>query len=87
MDALLEVAPGERVSQLQRWRTGSARCSGPEMVKALHRVAEILGSGLSRVQVDATVSPRRLRELASYGMGTDVTQLRDRKSTRLNSSH
>ena len=82
MDALLEVAPGERVSQLQRWRTGSARCSGPEMVKALHRVAEILGSGLSRVQVDATVSPRRLRELASYGMGTDVTQLRRHRDPR-----
>jgi hypothetical protein len=39
------------------------------MVKALHRVAEIIGSGLSRVAIDATVTPRRLAELARYGIG------------------
>src|SRR5271166_4306767 len=35
------------------------------MVKALNRVAEIIGSGLSRVQLDASVTPRRLAELAT----------------------
>jgi hypothetical protein len=29
LDALLLVAPGERVSALERWRTGPARASGP----------------------------------------------------------
>ena len=49
---------------------------GPQMVKALHRVAEIIGSGLSRVELDASVTPRRLAELARYGMGADVAQLK-----------
>ena len=69
LDALLVVAPGGRVSELERWRTGPARASGPQMVKALNRVAETIGSGLSRVKLDATVTPRRLAELARYGMG------------------
>jgi hypothetical protein len=76
LDALLEVPPGARVSELERWRTGPARASGLQMVKALNRVAEIIGSGLSRVQLDAGVTPRRLAELARYGMGTDVAQLK-----------
>src|SRR5438309_1168868 len=75
LDALLLVPPGSRVSELERWRTGVARASGPQMVKALNRVAEIIGSGLSRVEIDATVTPRRLTELARYGMGADVARL------------
>jgi hypothetical protein len=76
LDALLEVPPGSRVSELERWRAGPARASGPQMVRALNRVAEIIGSGLSRVQLDASVTPRRPAELARYGMGTDVAQLK-----------
>ena len=67
LDALLEVPAGARISELERWRSGPVRASGPQMVKALHRVAEITGSGLSRVDIDATVTPRRLAELARYG--------------------
>jgi len=76
LDALLVVAPGQRVSELERWRTGPVRASGQQMVKALNRVGEIIGSGLSRVELDATVTPRRLAELARYGMGADVAQLK-----------
>jgi TnpA family transposase len=76
LDALLEVPHGARVSDLERWRAGPARASGPQMVKALNRVAEIIGSGLSRVQLDASVTPRRLAELARYGMGTDAAHLK-----------
>ena len=76
LDALLVVAPGSRVSELERWRSGPVRASGPQMVKALHRVEEILGSGLSGVSIDAAVTPRRLAELARYGMGADVAQLK-----------
>lgn len=76
LDALLVVPPGGRVSQLERWRTGPVRASGPQMVKALRRVAEIIGSGLSRVGIEAAVTPRRLAELARYGMGADVAQLK-----------
>jgi TnpA family transposase len=76
LDALLVVGPGGRVSQLERWRTGPVRASGPQMVKALRRVAEIIGSGLSRVDIEAAVTPRRMAELARYGMGADVAQLK-----------
>ena len=76
LDALLAVPPGSRVSELERWRTGPARASGPQMVRALNRVAEIIGSGLSRVRLDASVTPRRLAELARYGMGTDAAHLK-----------
>ena len=61
LDALLAVPPGARVSELERWRTGPARASGPQMVKALNRVAEIIGSGLSRVQLDASVTAAACR--------------------------
>ncbi|HXA62096.1 MAG TPA: DUF4158 domain-containing protein, partial [Streptosporangiaceae bacterium] len=47
LDALLEVPAGMRISELERWRTGPARASGPELVKALNRISEILLSGLS----------------------------------------
>src|SRR6266568_3918019 len=76
LDALLEVPPGARVSELERWRTGPARASGLQMVRALNRVAEIIGSGLSRVELGAGVTPRRLAELARYGMGADAAQLK-----------
>lgn len=76
LDELLIVPPGRRVSPLEEWRTGPARASGPQMVKALGRVAAIIASGLSRVEPDVTVTPRRLAELARYGMGTDVAQLK-----------
>ena len=76
LDALLEVPAGARISELERWRSGPVRASGPQMVKALHRVAEITGSGLSRVDIDATVTPRRLAELARYGLGATSARLR-----------
>jgi len=76
LDALLEVPPGGRVSPLEEWRTAPVRASGPQMVKALHRVADIIGSGLSRVDIDASVTPRRQAELARWGMGADVAQLK-----------
>jgi hypothetical protein len=46
------------------------------MAGALNRVAVTIGSGLSRVQLDASVTPRRLAELASHGMGTDAAHLK-----------
>jgi hypothetical protein len=42
LDRLLEVRPGERVPDLERWRKGPApRGSGPAITKALDQVAEI----------------------------------------------
>jgi hypothetical protein len=42
LDRLLEVPPGSRVSDLERWRKGPPpRGSGPAIIKALDQVSEI----------------------------------------------
>jgi hypothetical protein len=64
LDPLLEVPEGARISELERWRTGPSRASGPEMVKALDLAAEIIGAGLGMVEREVVVPQRRLAELA-----------------------
>ncbi|MGH9120743.1 MAG: DUF4158 domain-containing protein, partial [Acidimicrobiales bacterium] len=77
LDQLVEVAPGARVSDLERWRKGpTPRGSGPAMVKALDRVAEIAGLGLSDLGLADLVPPRRLGELARHGLAAKATALR-----------
>ncbi|MFG2004833.1 Tn3 family transposase [Spirillospora sp. NPDC048911] len=77
LDQLLEVPPGSRVSDLERWRKGPApRGSGPTMIKALDQVAEVMGLGMADLGAEALVPPRRLAELAKYGMNADASQLR-----------
>ena len=69
LDRLLDVPPGSRLSDLERWRKGPAlRGSGPSLVKSLDRVAEISGVGLARLGAEARVPPRRMAELSRYGM-------------------
>jgi len=77
LDQLLEVPPGSRVSDLERWRKGPPpRGSGPAIIKALDQVAEIAALGLADLGVEALVPPRRLGELAKYGMSADASQIR-----------
>ncbi|HEY6315514.1 MAG TPA: DUF4158 domain-containing protein [Streptosporangiaceae bacterium] len=77
LDQLLEVPPGSRVSDLERWRKGPApRGSGPTMVKALDQVAEVMGLGTAGLGAEALVPPRRLAELAKYGMSAGASQIR-----------
>jgi uncharacterized protein DUF4158 len=73
LDRLLEVPPGLRVSDLERWRKGPPpRGSGPAIIQALDQVAEIQGLGLAGLGAEAVVPPRRLGELARYGMTADA---------------
>jgi hypothetical protein len=73
LDQLLEVPPGSRVSDLERWRKGPPpRGSGPAIIKALDQVAEIMALGLADLGVEALVPPRRLGELAKYEMSADA---------------
>jgi hypothetical protein len=68
LDQLLEVPPGSRVSDLERWRKGPPpRGSGRAIIKALDQVAEIRALGLAGLGAEALVPPRRLGELARYG--------------------
>ncbi|HUR08535.1 MAG TPA: DUF4158 domain-containing protein [Nonomuraea sp.] len=61
LDLLLEVPPGRKVSDLERWRTGPSKASGPQIVKSLDLVAEIGGTELGRLELDAAVPQRRGR--------------------------
>ncbi|MFV2197854.1 Tn3 family transposase [Nocardiopsis sp. LOL_012] len=77
LDQLLEVPVASRVSDLERWRKGVApRASGPTIIKALDQVAEIEGLALADLGAEARVPPRRLGELAKYGMRADASALR-----------
>lgn len=82
LDLLLEVPPGKKVSELERWRTGPSKASGPQIVKSLDLVAEIGGTGLGRLELDAAVPQRRLDELARYGLTAHSSQLRKHPASR-----
>jgi len=82
LDLLLEVSPEERVSELERWRTGPTKASGPGLVQALNLVAEIRAAGLTEVDLGAAVPPRRLIELARYGMAARAAQLKKHPAPR-----
>ena len=77
LDQLVEVPPGAHVSDLERWRKGPPRrASGPAMIKALDQVAEIMGLQIAGLHLEELVPPRRLTELARYGMTAKATALR-----------
>lgn len=59
LDQVLEVPPGLRVSDLERWRKGPPpRGSGPAMIKALDQVAEVMGLGMAGLAAESLVPPR-----------------------------
>jgi len=77
LDRLLEVPQGKRVSDLERWRKGPPpRGSGPAIIAALDQVAEIPSLGLASLGAESVVPPRRLGDLARYGMTADAWLIR-----------
>lgn len=77
LDRLLEVRPGERVSDPERWRKGPPpRGSGLVIIMALDQVSEIMGLGLADLGAEKLVPPRRLGGLARYGMSADASLIR-----------
>ena len=66
LEALLQVAEGERVSPLERLRRAPTRISGPTLVTALQRLEEIRAIGVGELPLDH-LPPNRLRALARYG--------------------
>lgn len=75
LDKLLTVPSGSRVSELDRLRRAPTRESGPEMVRALDRAAEIAGFGTDRINM-ADVPPSRMAALARAGLTGDAFTLR-----------
>ena len=83
LDRLPEVPHGARVSDLERWRKGPApRGSGQSVAKYLDQVAEISGLGLGKLGIEALVPPRRLAELARYGMTASASLIRRHPEAR-----
>jgi hypothetical protein len=83
LDRLLEVRPGKRVSDLERWRKGPPpRGSGPAIIVALDQVAEIQSLGLVGLGAELAVPPRRLGELVRYGMTADAWLIRRHPDAR-----
>nr|WP_235883850.1 DUF4158 domain-containing protein [Saccharopolyspora elongata] len=82
LDGLLEVPEEHRNSQLDKLRRPPTRVSGPAMVDALQRAAEILGLGFAEVDTEVVVPPRRLAELSRYGVQGKASLLRRHGDSR-----
>src|SRR5262249_6340227 len=78
---LLEVEPGTRFSALERLRTAPTRVSGPEMVRALQRAAEVAAVGAGAVDTSG-VPASRLEALARYGVSAKAPALRELTESR-----
>ncbi|GAT70050.1 transposase [Planomonospora sphaerica] len=76
MRQLLEVVPGQRISEWERLRRAPTRTSGPGLEKALARAAEVSAVGAGAVPV-AGVPANRLATLARYGLAAKAPALKD----------
>jgi hypothetical protein len=81
LERLLLVEAGSRISALERLRTAPARISGPELLRALDRVAEIRALGAGAVSV-SLAPPNRVRALSRYGIVAKAPQLRQLTQAR-----
>ncbi|MEO8222646.1 MAG: Tn3 family transposase [Specibacter sp.] len=75
LDGLLTVPADSRSSGLERLRRAPTRASGPEMVRALERVAEIAGLGAGDVDL-SEIPAGRVQVLARQGLSSDAAMLR-----------
>ncbi len=75
LEALLVVPAGCRSSELDRLRHAPTRASGPQMVRALERAAELAGLGAGLVDV-SEVPAGRLEVLARQGLAGNAAVLR-----------
>lgn len=56
--ALLEVAPGEPVSGLERLRTGPRKLTATELLDALLRLHDVRDVGVGQITVECAAGPR-----------------------------
>ncbi len=71
LEALLQVPPGARYSQLDRLRSGPVRISGPSLVRALERLRDVRDLGIYDAEhgVDSVQPDRRARALRRQSQG------------------
>jgi hypothetical protein len=72
--ASLRVPPGTRFSEMESWRRSPTRVSGPGLVKALDRAADLAGLGV-RAADCSVVPPNRVAALARYGLVSKASTL------------
>lgn len=65
----LRVPAGVRFSEMESWRRPPTRVSGPGLVKALDRAADLSGLGVRAVDCSG-VPPNRVAALARYGLAS-----------------
>jgi len=78
--ALLEVAPDEAVSGLERLRAGPRKLTATELLDALLRLRDVQDVGVGRIVVD--VPAGRERALARYGLVAKAQALRRMSAKR-----
>mgnify|MGYP005606742319 CR=1 FL=1 len=72
--ASLTVSPGQRVSEMESWRHGSTRVSGPGMIRALERAGQLRALRVREVDCSA-VPANRITALARYGLAAKARSL------------
>lgn len=75
LDGLVTVPADSRSSGLERLRRAPTRASGPEMVRALERAAQIAGLGAGSVDL-GEIPAGRIQVLARQGLSSDAATLR-----------
>jgi hypothetical protein len=71
---ILLVAEGDRSSRLHQLRSGPVMVSGPALIRALRRLEEICGIGIS-LSAAAHISPSRIAALARFANTAKVTAI------------
>jgi TnpA family transposase len=72
----LVVPDGARYSELELWRRGPSKPTGRSLERGLTRAAEIRGTGIGRLDLEAHVPRRRVVDLARHGMAARAQALR-----------
>lgn len=75
LEGLLVVAQAERSSDLDRLRQAPTRASGPQMVRALDRAAEVTALGAGQLDI-SDIPPGRIEGLARNGLTANAAMLR-----------
>lgn len=71
---LLLVVEGKRSSRLDQLRSGPVMVSGPALVRALHRLDEVRGLGIT-LPAAAHIPPSRIAALARFATTAKVTAI------------
>jgi TnpA family transposase len=76
LEGLVTVPDGARYSELELWRRGPSKPTGRSLERGLTRVAEVSGTGIGRLDLEAHVPRRRVVDLARHGMAARAQALR-----------